>query len=53
MAMDNFIELVDGLLTESVSYRLRSDVPVGAFVSGGIDSTLVIKKIREVGEKIF
>lgn len=47
------IDQTDKLLTKSVCYRLRSDVPVGAFISGGIDSTLIIKKIHEVGQKNF
>ncbi len=36
-----FEEQIRGLLEESVSLHLRSDVPVGAYVSGGLDSSIV------------
>lgn len=45
--------LIEDYLSESVKLRLRADVPVGAFISGGIDSSLIVKKISEVGKTKF
>jgi len=35
------IEQLDELLRSSVALRMRADVPVGAYVSGGLDSTVI------------
>lgn len=37
------------LFLDSVSKRLVSDVPVGAFLSGGVDSTSVVAALKELG----
>lgn len=41
-------ELVDESLRESVKAHLVSDVPFGAFLSGGLDSTLVTSYMAEI-----
>ncbi|MFA9556028.1 asparagine synthase (glutamine-hydrolyzing) [Evansella sp. AB-rgal1] len=39
-------------LRDSVRIHMRSDVPVGSFLSGGIDSTAIVALAREVNPKI-
>jgi asparagine synthase (glutamine-hydrolysing) len=42
-------EVVHDALLESVRYHMVADVPVGAFLSAGIDSTAIVALARESG----
>jgi asparagine synthase (glutamine-hydrolysing) len=42
------VEQLEELLSDSVRLRLRADVPLGVFFSGGIDSTAVLARARRV-----
>ncbi len=39
-----YIDTVSDLFEKSVSYRLRADVPIGFYVSGGLDSAMITSK---------
>jgi asparagine synthase (glutamine-hydrolysing) len=50
---EDAIREVDRQLCEAVALRLVADVPVGAYLSGGLDSSLIValmKKLRDGGE---
>lgn len=45
---DELLQALEVRLKESVASRLMADVPLGAFLSGGIDSSLVVSLMQEV-----
>lgn len=42
---------LEKLLKEAVRYQIVADVPVGAFLSGGVDSTTVVALMQSMSEK--
>ncbi|MDA7441053.1 asparagine synthase (glutamine-hydrolyzing) [Candidatus Pseudothioglobus singularis] len=45
LGLEEVNERVGSLVKSSVAYRMISDVPVGAFLSGGLDSSILVKKM--------
>lgn len=48
---DDVIEQLDEIMLRSVGMRLRADVPVGAFVSGGLDSSIIASLARSASSR--
>jgi asparagine synthase (glutamine-hydrolysing) len=51
MSDESATDALDALLTEVVGDEMVADVPVGAFLSGGIDSSLVVSLMQKVATR--
>ena len=51
--MDESVEELTELFRDAIKLRLRADVPVGAYLSGGLDSSVTTAFIKEFDPNIL
>lgn len=51
MTVDELIDATDSALRESVRRQMVADVPLGAFLSGGIDSSLMVHYMAQASRR--
>lgn len=52
MDKQDWIKRIRDVMFDSVNMHMRSDVPVGSFLSGGIDSTIIVALAKEFNPDI-
>jgi asparagine synthase (glutamine-hydrolysing) len=51
VSLDEALERVDAMLQDAVASHLMSDVPLGAQLSGGVDSSLIVAHMERLRER--
>ncbi|MGM9929147.1 MAG: asparagine synthase (glutamine-hydrolyzing) [Bacillus sp. (in: firmicutes)] len=52
LSEDQAVKEIREALIDSVNVHMRSDVPVGSFLSGGIDSSIIVSLAKQVNPKL-